>query len=96
MEYHSQAEFIDTGAAPELFADGLHDVEVIGHNCRFMLFQYRRSSGGVWFKEPAFFARIPCDAVGPAIALTIRKGGASIIIPAATGAMKEFARAWVH
>lgn len=70
--------FIDNGNAPEFFADGLHDVEVIGQTCRFLLFQFRRSEG-IWIKEPVFYARMPLDAVGPAVSLTLRR---TAIIPA--------------
>lgn len=77
----TEIEFIDTGNAPELFADGLHDVQVIGSVSRFVLFVFRQTPGGVWFKEPAFTCRMPNEAIGPAIGLTLRKTAATVVVP---------------
>src|SRR5262249_1592219 len=97
MELEGDAiKFIDNGAAPEFFADGLQDVQVIGCTCRFLLFQYRRSEGGVWIKEPVFLARLPIDAVGPAIALTLRQTGTTLARPAAAAVVRDLARSLVH
>lgn len=91
-----EPEFVDNGNAPVMHADGLHDVQVIGSNCWFVLYELRRTPAGVIYREAAFCVRLPNDAVGPAIALTIRKGGASIVIPAATAAARELAMGWLH
>lgn len=77
----SDCEFIDNGEAPVFHADGLHEVELSGSDCWFLLFQYRRNAGGVLFREPAFWARLPTIAVGPAIALTLHKTAGSVVVP---------------
>lgn len=91
-----EIEFIDNGDAPIMTADGLHDVDVIGNWCWFLLYQVRRTAGGVLYREPAFHVRLPCDAVGPGIALTIKKAGASIIIPAAFATVRDLTRGWLN
>lgn len=93
---HRDLEFIDRGIAPELYADGLYDVEVIGQNCWFLLYQLKKSPKGILYREAAFTVRLPCEAVGPGIALTIRKCGSAIIIPAAVTAVRELARGWIN
>lgn len=89
-------EFIDTGNAPEFFANGLHDIEVMGPVSRFVLFVTKRSAGGVLYREPCFTCIMPNEAIGPAIALTVRKAGSSIIVPAATAAARDIVRGWLH
>jgi hypothetical protein len=91
-----EAEFIDNGTAPEFFANGLHDVEVMGANSRFILFVIKRTAGGVLYREPCLTYIIPNDAIGPAIAMTLRKCGTCIIVPAAQAVAKELARSWLH
>lgn len=91
-----EPEFIDNGNAPVLHADGLQDVEVVGANCWFLLFELKRSPAGVLYKEAAFYVRLPNEAVGPGIAMTIRKCGTSIIIPAAQVAARELMWGWLH
>jgi hypothetical protein len=90
---NQEPEFIDNPDAPVMIADGLYDVEVIGQNCWFLLFQVRRTAGGIVYREPAFWARLPNESVGPGIALTIRKAGGAIVIPAITETAREIARA---
>lgn len=89
-------EFIDTGNVPEFFANGLHDIEVMGPVSRFVLFVIRKTPGGVMFREPAFTCVMPNDAIGPAIALTVKKAGSAIIIPAATGALRHIVGGLMH
>jgi hypothetical protein len=84
-----ETEFVDAGNAPEFFANGLHDVEVIGSVSRFVLFVVKRSPAGVLYREPSFTCIMPNDGIGPAIALTLRKAGGSIIVPAAFATAKE-------
>lgn len=73
---------IDSGDAPVFQVDGLYDVEVDGPDCWFQLFEYRRTPGGLIVQAPAFWIRMPTEAVGPGIALTWRKVGAAMIVPA--------------
>lgn len=82
---NTNCQFIDNTDAPMLHADGLHEVELSGSDCWFLLFQYRRNAGGVLFREPAFWARLPIVAVGPAIALTLHKTAGSVVLPAIRG-----------
>lgn len=81
-------EFIDNGTAPEFFANGLHSVEVMGPVCRFVLFVTRRSCGGIRYQEPVFTCILPTEAVGPAVALTLRTLGPGIVVPAISVAAK--------
>lgn len=92
----TEGEFLYNGSAPEFFANGLYDVEVMGAVSRFVLFVERRTVSGVIYRETAFTCIMPNDAIGPGIAMTVQKAGASIIIPAATGVLKHIARSIVH
>jgi hypothetical protein len=38
-------DLIDMGGYPEIYADGLGDVEVVGSNARLVLFNWRRIDG---------------------------------------------------
>lgn len=96
LEGEKTEEFIDNGSAPEFFTNGLQDVEVMGGNSRFVLFVIKRTAGGVLYREPCFTCIMPNEAIGPAIALTLRKCGTSIIVPAAQAVAKELARSWMH
>lgn len=91
-----EIEFIDNGTAPEFFANGLHDVEVMGANSRFVLFVIRRTAAGVFYREPCFTCIMPNEAIGPAIALTLRSAGTAVVVPAAKGLARELARGWLH
>lgn len=82
-------EFCDDPNVPQFFADGLHDVEVREGNCEFVLFAYKRTTGGVLIKQAPFTCIMPITAVGPAIALTLRKTGSTILVPAAGAAMRD-------
>lgn len=86
------AEFVDNGNAPEFFANGLHDVEVMGPVSRFVLFVVRRTPGGVLYREPSFTCVMPNEAIGPAIALTIKKASVAIAGPVAGHALKAIFR----
>lgn len=86
MQTREPIAFVDNGNAPEFFADGLHDVDIIGQTCRFLLFQYRKTDGGVWIKEPVFYCRLPTDAVAPAIGMTISKAAGACVGIAVAGA----------
>lgn len=74
-------EFIDNGA-PTVQADALHDLEMIGSIGLFTTYYLKRTPGGVWYKEAAFYARFPAEAIPPAVALTVRKMGMGQIVPA--------------
>lgn len=82
-------EFIDNGA-PTVQADGLHDLEILGSVGVFSTYLLKKSAGGVWYKEAAFFARLPTEAIGPAIALALRKLEAGSIIPMLGNVMRSF------
>lgn len=72
--------FLDFGVAPELFASGLHDVEIMGSVCRFVMYVERNHNGEVTRQAP-FTCIMPLDAIGPAIGLVIRRLGSRILIP---------------
>lgn len=74
------AQFIDTGNAPEYFANGLYDVEVMGPVTRFVLYVERHPPTGETILEPPFTCIMPNEAIGPAIALTMRKLGPALVI----------------
>lgn len=77
-----EPEFVDPGTAPEYFADGLHHVELKGSNARFVLFVDRQKSNGDMVREPPFTCIIPVEAIGPAIALTLRTLPSGLVVPA--------------
>lgn len=91
-----EPEFRDSTDTPVFQADGLYDVQIDGPNCWFLLFDFKRTAGGIVYREPAFWARLPTTAVGPGIALTIRSLGKAMFAPAATTAERNFPRDWVH
>lgn len=68
--------FIDTGQAPEYFATGLYDVNVMQHGlCRFVLYVEKVLSGGERIWEPPCTVVMPSGAIGAGIALTMQKLG---------------------
>lgn len=81
-------DFIDNGNAPEFFANGLHDVEVMGPVCRFILFALRRTPDG-YVKEPVFTCVMPTEAVGPGIKLTMQRLASGLIVPAVGQVMRS-------
>lgn len=83
--------FIDNGTAPEFFANGLHEVEVMGPVCRFILYALRRTANGQ-IKEPVFTCIMPVEAVGPAIQLTIRRLASGLVVPTMNNAMRSLLR----
>lgn len=87
----STLEFIDNGA-PTVQADGLHNLEILGSIGVFSTFLLKKSAGGVWYKEAAFFARFPTDAIGPAIVLATKRLQAGSIIPIIGSAMRSYLR----
>ena|SRR6185369_1789974 len=76
-------EFIDNGNAPEFFANGLHEVEVMGSVSRFVLFVLKRSAGGVFYREPCLTWVLPNEAIAPAVMLTVERTGIRPILPVA-------------
>lgn len=84
-----EARFMDTGTSPEFFASGLHSIEVMGPVVRFVLYVEKRLSSGEIVREPPFTCIMPADAVGPAIALTLRSLGAGAIVPGIAGVVRE-------
>lgn len=73
--------FVDTGPAPEFFASGLHDVELIGSVARLLLYTLRHA-GEELIGEPALSVIIPVEALGPGVALTVQRCGSRLILPA--------------
>src|ERR1043165_7908557 len=68
------AEFIENPNAPIYRAHALHDLDFVGGGLGlFNLIQYRKTNGGVWYKETAFYVELPTSAIMPAISLTMRK-----------------------
>lgn len=68
--------FIDAGQAPEYFASGLYDVNVMPHGiCRFVLYIERTLSDGSKIWEPPCTVIMPSGAIGAGIALTMQKLG---------------------
>lgn len=84
-------QFVDNGA-PTVTADGLHNLEILGSIGVFSTYILKRSSGGVWYKEAAFFARFPTDAIGPGIALATKRLDAGSIIPIVSSAVRNYVR----
>lgn len=74
--------FVDTGNAPEYFASGLHDVEIMGGVARFVLYVLRPAASGLLAEAP-FTCIMPVEAIGPGIALVMRRCP-GLIIPAIT------------
>lgn len=64
---------VDNGTAPEYFANGLHDVEVMGSVCRFVLYKMKRIADGSFVKEAEVTVIMPCESVGPGILLTLQR-----------------------
>lgn len=85
----TEIEFIDNGNAPEFFANGLHDVEVMGPVSRFVLRVLRRTPAGVLYYEPPLTCIMPNEDIAPAIALTLRKLAGSVIVPMAVKAARR-------
>lgn len=78
----TNGQFIDHGNAPEYFACGLHSVETLGPVCRFVLYIERQMPNGQMAREVPFTCVMPIEAVGSAIALTLRTLGSRIAMPA--------------
>lgn len=72
--------FVDLGNAPEFFASGLHNIEVMGPVARFVLYTLRQQ-GGELIGEPPLSVIMPIDAIGPWIALTLQRCGSRLILP---------------
>lgn len=72
--------FLDFGNAAELFANGLHDIEVHGSMARFVLYG-DRFHNGERVRVPVFAISMPLDVIGDAIALTLRKLGKHVQLP---------------
>lgn len=85
-------EYIENPSAPELYADCLHDVRVIGSNAFFTLANVKRNSAGILYKETSFYARIPLIGVGPGLVLTARRTGTELIVPTVAGAVRSLMR----
>lgn len=92
MKGEPNAKFIDPGTAPEFFAHGLHDVEVTGSVSRFILFVFRKTPAGILYREPAFTCIMPNETIGDAVAMTMRKLGTAIVVPAIAVAARELVR----
>lgn len=90
-----EIEYVDNANAPILYADDLHDVSVIGQNCFFTLVEFRKTPNGILYKEPAFHFRFPCIKLAPAIALTLRNTGTTLV-PAVKVVVRELTRGWLH
>jgi len=89
IDVHSDAPaFIDNGTAPEFFANGLHEVEVMGPVCRLILYSLRTTQEG-FVKEPVFTCVMPVEAVGPAITLTLKRLASGVIVPVVGTAMRS-------
>lgn len=84
-------EFIDNGA-PTVQADVLHDLVLIGSIGLFTACYLKQSPSGVWYKEAAFYARLPKEAIPPAVALTMRKMGIGEIVPAIGSVVRSLMR----
>lgn len=76
--YGPEVPFVDNGSAPEFFANGLHDVDVMGSVCRFVLYKIKRAADGTFVREAELTVIMPCEAVGPGIMLTLQRLGAGI------------------
>lgn len=72
--------FLDYGNAPELFANGLHDVELQDGIVRFVLY-VERTQAGERVRVPPFTCIMPLENVGPGIGLVIRRLGTRLILP---------------
>lgn len=75
-----EPQFLDFGNAPELFAHGLHDLEIHGSVVRFILFMDRMHQGEN-VRVPVYNVSLPLEAVAPAIAMTIRRIGGLVTLP---------------
>lgn len=92
MDSAGGPRFIDLGTAPEFFANGLFDVEVMGSVSRFVLYVERKADDGTTIRVPPFTCIMPNDAIGPAIALTIKRLGSGLIVPAVSFAARSLIR----
>lgn len=82
-------EYFSNMSAPELFASGLQEVEVMGPNARFILYIDRRN-GSTPFRETALSFIVPVEAVAPGIALTLRRLPSGVLIPAVGQVARHF------
>lgn len=73
MPGYLELPFRDPGNVPEFFANGLHDLEVMGEVVRFTLFTLRRMANGRWFKEPVLHYILPASAIMPARELVTQR-----------------------
>lgn len=80
--------FEDNGA-PTVSADLMHDVVIVGSIAVFTLCYIKQTAGGAWFKDCAFYARLPKDAVPPGLLLTARKLGMTNVIPIIGSAVRS-------
>lgn len=74
-------EYVANPNAPTYRAHRVHDLDFVGTDGLFTLVQFKKTSGGVWYQETAFYVELPVAAIGPGVALTTRKMGTSIIGP---------------
>lgn len=73
-----ELQFVENGQAREFFASGLHDVEVMGGNSRFVVYVLRRTPEGTQYREVCFTCVMPNEAIGPAIMLTLKRAGHAV------------------
>lgn len=85
----TEIPLIDSGTAPEFYADGLFRVEAKGAVARFVLYATRVRPDGSNFREIVFSCILPTEAVGPAISLTLQSLGPGIIVPAVTAVARH-------
>ena len=84
--------FIERDNAPEFFLNGLHDVHLMGGNCRVIPYVQRIDGRFAPYREAPFTVIMPIDAVAPAMLLLVQRIP-DIIIPKLQLAAK---RLWVH
>jgi hypothetical protein len=73
MAMEVKYRFVDNGSAPEFFTSGLHDVEIMGSVARFVFYVLKPGNDGQTLAEPPFTFIVPTDAIGPGVALTIKR-----------------------
>jgi len=75
-------DYVENPNAPTFRAHGLHDLDFIsGTDGLFTLFHFKKTEGGIWYKETVLFVEVPIPAIPPAITLTTRKMGMAVISP---------------
>src|SRR5262245_38847113 len=79
----SDEPVIDTGAAPEVFADALLECRVYGQNCHFTFYVPREKNGRKW-KEVVLKLWLPTENVPPGIKIATKAIGRDVVVPAVT------------